>query len=537
MSFLEDGKAAGFDVDLIHELGRHLGFTPIIIIDTWSTILERLRSGEIDVVAGILKTADRSRIFDYSIPYWTDAYALFSRLDSGLIGLQQLAGYRLALLEGDAALELHLHAAGLGEGILEYPDTHSAFRAVLDGEADYTVAPSSYGFSLMDAMEFRGRLQKSRALFSVEYRLAFPAGRSDLQAEFNDALTLLIRNGYLEKAQRRWRFYRPFPVSASAALSPLNILLVALAAGCSLFAFFVWLLVSMGLRKSRAAIVRLEAIIDILPFDVYCQKMVDGQCSDSQGDAPWMSLVPEKDSRPDRVRDAVVGCEQTPQGVWCRKGIVELPEHNLRVLWSQDWDWEYKSQARIQTLSAELAELLCSLEETRTVDPASGLFSSVYFEQVVRQAELQVLRTGAAYGLVIMKDRPQDILESRALAGNIRAFLKTTELAFRLDDTRYAVLVPSGLPPVAGVGRGASVDGSVAAGENVYARTRSLAENLADSLGYPLMADDTSGSWEEKNDGTTIVCGELRFLVRDGRRFVGLDGPSPAWLREILCKV
>jgi polar amino acid transport system substrate-binding protein len=550
MSFLEDGKPAGFDVELIQELGRHLGFTPVIILDTWSAILDRLRFGEIDVVAGILKTDDRSRVFDYSIPYRTDAYALFSRHDSGLIGLKQLAGYRLALLRDDAALELHLRATGLGEGLLEYPDTLSAFRAVIYGEADYTIAPSPYGFSLMDTTEFRGKIQKSRALFAVDYRLAFLAGRADLQAAFNDALATLIRNGYLDQAQRRWRVYHPFPVSASAALSPLNIILVAFAAACSLFAFLVWLLVGMGLRKSRAAIARLEAIMDKLPLSVYWQKASKGQCSDTQEDALWHPLVPENDARSAGARDAVVVCEQTPQSVWYRKGIVEIPEHELRVLWSQDWDWEYKAQARIQTLAAELTELMCSLEETRTLDPGSGLFSRSFFAQVVQQAELQVLRSGEGYGLVMFRDGPLDILESRVLAGIIRSVLESSEMAFRLDDTLYAVLVQSGLPPAAQTGIPVHRGVPGVSGSNINSRTPVLAEELAVALGFRLPADDgfnssngcfdlyddRGGSHARGSVETALACGEVRFFIRDGRRPSGTPDIYQVWLKEFLGK-
>jgi len=444
MSFLVDGQAAGFDVEMIRELGRLLNFKPIIVMDTWSTILSKLRSGEIDVVTGILQTDERSKVFQNSIPYWSDSYALFSRLDTGLLGLRQLAGYRLALLEDDAALELHLKSAGLGDDIIEYPDTISAFRAVAGGDADYTIAPTSYGFALMDSAEFRGTLQKSRALFSVDFRLAFQIGRTDLLAEFNDALAELLRNGFLEQTKQRWRFYRPFSVSASSSLSPFNIVLVVIVLGIGFFAFLVQLLVKIGLAKANEAVVRLEAVIAALPVQVYWQAMTDDQTRGSEKESALQISFSENKVHNKAQQEAVVVYEQNPQAVWHRIGKVELPEQQLRVIWRQDWDWEYQAQSKIQRLSAELAEVMCSLEESRVTDPVSGLFSRAYFGQIIRQAELQRIRSGEAYGLVILVDTPRDILETRVLAKIIRSVFSPSDMAFRFDTEQYLILVQRG---------------------------------------------------------------------------------------------
>ncbi len=104
LGFLDKkGNNKGFDVDIARAFAKELfgkeGSTEFVpIIPENQTAL--LTSGKIDIIVGISPTQEREKKIDFSIPYFISAQLILVREDSKIIKYQDLAGKRVATIEG-----------------------------------------------------------------------------------------------------------------------------------------------------------------------------------------------------------------------------------------------------------------------------------------------------------------------------------------------------------------------------------------------------------------------------------------------------
>ncbi len=94
----------------------------------WSKAQEEMRSGRADVIDSIFKTPERQLIYDFLDPYAElPVPVYFYKSISGLAQIQDLTGFRIAVKEGDAAVEM-LKAQGITD-LLYFPSYEAIIRA------------------------------------------------------------------------------------------------------------------------------------------------------------------------------------------------------------------------------------------------------------------------------------------------------------------------------------------------------------------------------------------------------------------------
>jgi len=102
---LPNGSIVGFDVDVMRRIGEACGFEPVFKPWDWSTIVNALVSGDVDVIAsGMTITAARSEKVWFSIPYYMYAHYLVVRAEIGG-GAEELLerGLKVAVQTGSTA--------------------------------------------------------------------------------------------------------------------------------------------------------------------------------------------------------------------------------------------------------------------------------------------------------------------------------------------------------------------------------------------------------------------------------------------------
>lgn len=78
----KSNKPVGFDIDLIEEIARRLGFTPSVKDMPFDSIIGAVNSGMVDVaIAAMTKTDERAKVVDFSIPYYVSNQGVLSRKD------------------------------------------------------------------------------------------------------------------------------------------------------------------------------------------------------------------------------------------------------------------------------------------------------------------------------------------------------------------------------------------------------------------------------------------------------------------------
>jgi polar amino acid transport system substrate-binding protein len=92
-SELKDGKWEGFDVDVATEIAKRLGVTVEFTAQDWAVITAGNWGGRWDISVGSMTiTAERSKTFDFSPPYYYTPAQIAASKKSGITDLAGLAG-------------------------------------------------------------------------------------------------------------------------------------------------------------------------------------------------------------------------------------------------------------------------------------------------------------------------------------------------------------------------------------------------------------------------------------------------------------
>jgi ABC-type amino acid transport substrate-binding protein len=198
----EDGKVAGFDVDIMREIAKALGVEVEFVKVTSQTRIPLLVSGNVDVTAASMThTREREKTIDFSITYYTGAQALLVPEASKIAGLQDLAGRTVAVQQG-TTLERNLAQLAPKATILPFRDYTSAWLAVRQDRAD--AFTGSYDI-------LRGFMQTGQGFkvvgprFSVEpFGIGVRRGDSDMRDLVNAVLQDLWTSGRYQELYAAW---------------------------------------------------------------------------------------------------------------------------------------------------------------------------------------------------------------------------------------------------------------------------------------------------------------------------------------------
>jgi PAS domain S-box-containing protein len=103
LSYMDDqGVAQGIYPDVIREIAEIENWEIEFAVDTWSGNLERLKTGNIDLIVSIVYSKERDEIFDFSMePVVTAWGQVYTSQDSGIHSILDLEGKNLAVMEKD----------------------------------------------------------------------------------------------------------------------------------------------------------------------------------------------------------------------------------------------------------------------------------------------------------------------------------------------------------------------------------------------------------------------------------------------------
>ncbi len=144
-----DGVIKGFYVDSLDEIGKQENIRFEYVWGSWNEGLDRIRSGEVDVLTSVAWTEERATYMDYGqtplLTVWSEIYV---RNDSNIDDILSLPGKKIALMKGDfnaqnfkdLALKFHLSVEYLETGTFD-----EVFNAVAGKKADAGVVNNTFG--------------------------------------------------------------------------------------------------------------------------------------------------------------------------------------------------------------------------------------------------------------------------------------------------------------------------------------------------------------------------------------------------------
>jgi ABC-type amino acid transport substrate-binding protein len=202
--FTLDGKAAGFDVDVAAAVCARLGVRARFEQGNWDNVLNMLRFGRIDMVAGMEINTFRSAYFEFSNPYATRHDVIFVSANSTATTVEDLFGQ---VITGDrhSYVELLWKDQGIYRNfrIMQTKTKEESMDLLAMGQTMAAIMPLQVGKYLA-----RERGIKVRVLANPDpgsdVAIALRMGQPELLEKINQALWDMNEEGELTALKAKW---------------------------------------------------------------------------------------------------------------------------------------------------------------------------------------------------------------------------------------------------------------------------------------------------------------------------------------------
>jgi len=144
-----DSRVKGFYVDALSAISARENIRFEYVYGSWSEGLERVRSGEVDLLTSVAYTPERAEFLDYATtPLLTVWGELYAPLASEIDGIRQVEGKRIAVMKSDVNARHFIELTrkfGMSCEFVELPDFDAVFKAVAGKSVDAGVVNSTFG--------------------------------------------------------------------------------------------------------------------------------------------------------------------------------------------------------------------------------------------------------------------------------------------------------------------------------------------------------------------------------------------------------
>ncbi len=199
----ERGEADGFNTDVLKAVARVMKMELKFDFRQWSTVRRMFEEGEVDALAGMLKTPSREERYDFSIPYFPMSYTVFVPEGSSIRRKEDLGQAIIIVQESDAAHEYAIEHQ-LGRELILVPSHSVGLQQLEKGIGDCIIMSRLQGFLIIRELGIEGIKAAGEPLFQFNYGLAVDKGNSDLLYLFNEGLSILKASGEFDTIYTSW---------------------------------------------------------------------------------------------------------------------------------------------------------------------------------------------------------------------------------------------------------------------------------------------------------------------------------------------
>lgn len=200
----DQGRAGGFDVDLLKAIARDEGLNLEFRPRVWSTLRQELREGRIDLMSGMFRSSNRSTSLAFSRPHMLVDYALFTRKeDPALTTLEALRGLTVILQDSTF---VHESLAELNPRIRSLPvvSERLAIQRLAAGEGNAALVTQLGGNALIRELGLTNLHGTGLPVQDLPFCFAVPKDRTHLLGILDRGLERLRASGEYEQIRRKW---------------------------------------------------------------------------------------------------------------------------------------------------------------------------------------------------------------------------------------------------------------------------------------------------------------------------------------------
>lgn len=204
----ENGNEAGYDVDVINSIAKITGLEIDFKFKNWDSTLTNLKTGKVDIITGIVYSAEREKVYDFSFPLHTEYYGIFAKKSTKIEDVNDLNLKKPAILIGDISNELFFKPMGLLKDFIPVNSFPEGLKLVNSNKCDYVVVPYPLGMEVINDNNLKNIELKGPPIIPIVYCLAVKEGNYELLAFLNQGIEILSRNGKLDRIYKKWVKYK-----------------------------------------------------------------------------------------------------------------------------------------------------------------------------------------------------------------------------------------------------------------------------------------------------------------------------------------
>jgi signal transduction histidine kinase len=203
LSYLDEGVAKGFDVDVARALGEAMGRNVQIDLMPWGLAQDQVQHGQRDLVTEMSITQDRKNYWEFATPILSHSFGLFvASSEVAIHGVGDLQGKRVAVTA--RGLPREFLEAKPGIGLVPIVNYQEGFALLKRGEVDAVAADTWVAGYVLSKYRIDGVAMAGPPFTTLDFAIAVPKGQDALLREVNAGLETLRKNGTLDKIRREW---------------------------------------------------------------------------------------------------------------------------------------------------------------------------------------------------------------------------------------------------------------------------------------------------------------------------------------------
>jgi len=310
----EQGRPAGYNVELTRTLMKNLGIDYEIRLGPWGEIRQQLENGEIDLIHGMFYSAERDRVVDFSLPHTYVFHSMFTRRDDPDVRtVEDIRGREIIVMQGDIMHDYAV-AQNLTENLILVRDQAEALRLLASGKHDIALVAKLPGLYWIRKLGLDNITAVGDPIEGFPYCYAAREGNRKLLSHVGEELAILNQTGEYSDIYSRWLgFLEPTATGigrilryvAAGTVAVLLIILVAL--------FWIWLLRRQVAQKTRQLLEEIES------RKRYQQQLLENESKLSQS----LALAEQKGNETEQLLEAARSILEQTSFPECAKTIFE----------------------------------------------------------------------------------------------------------------------------------------------------------------------------------------------------------------------
>lgn len=199
----ENGNPSGYDVDVANVIGRYLNLPVKLVPLTPPARIPALQTGQVDfLIATLAPTGERAKTVMFTTPYSAFDLVVVTAPDKAFAKAEDLKNKRVAVNRGSSQEAALRRAAIPGLEIVVYEDDSTATQAVLAGQVDAAIIPSTVAQGVIKQMP--GAMRIDFSFFRQGNSMATLLGDFELHQYLNTAIYVMKVSGELDKISVKW---------------------------------------------------------------------------------------------------------------------------------------------------------------------------------------------------------------------------------------------------------------------------------------------------------------------------------------------